>query len=98
MELDLQSLFLFWLLCTAVINNHWLGPVTPPPPAFGLMRYTRALLVSQDRRHLFLTPCAIKLQHCFFIPHPSPPPPPPANICLYLGTGITHTTHQLSRL
>ncbi len=28
---------------------------TPPPPR----SYTRALLVSQDRRHLFVTPCVI---------------------------------------
>ncbi len=49
-ELDLQSLFgLHVHSCT-----HWLRPRNPPPPAFGL--YTRALLVSQDRRHLFVIP------------------------------------------
>ncbi len=60
MELDLQSLF--GLQCTAVLIGG--DPTTPPPPpAFGLIyvRYsalvtTRALLVNQDRRHLFVTP------------------------------------------
>ncbi len=33
--------------------THWLRPCTPPP-AFGLILYARALLVSQDRRHLFV--------------------------------------------
>jgi hypothetical protein len=50
MELDLQSLF--GLLCTAVLIG-W-NPASPPPPHLG--SYTRALLVSQDRRHLFVTP------------------------------------------
>jgi hypothetical protein len=51
MELDLQSLS--GLLCTAVLIGR--DPATPPlPPHWG--SYTRALLVSQDRRHLFLTP------------------------------------------
>ncbi len=44
MELDLQRLFgLSCIIC-------W-DPATPPPPT-----YTRALLVSQDRRHLFVNP------------------------------------------
>ncbi len=57
MELDLQSLFgLNVHSCT-----HWLRPRTPLPPPFPhLGSYTRALLVSQDRRHLFVTPCYIK--------------------------------------
>jgi len=53
MELDLQSLF--GLLCTAVLigwtaeaRNSLLSPHLGP--------YTRALLVRQDRRHLFVTP------------------------------------------
>ncbi len=51
MESDLQSLF--GLLCSAVLID-W-EPATPPlPPHFG--SYTRALLVSQDRRHFFVTP------------------------------------------
>ena len=50
MELDLQSLF--GLLCTAVLYS-----LAPPPPAFGLI-YEDAILVSQDRRHVFVTPCA----------------------------------------
>jgi hypothetical protein len=47
---------LFWLhvhSCT-----HWLRPRNPPPPHLG--SYTRALLVSQDRRHLFVTPCMLR--------------------------------------
>jgi hypothetical protein len=50
MELDLQSLF---GLC---VNSctHWLRPCNPPPPHLG--SYTGALLVSHDRRHLFVTP------------------------------------------
>ncbi len=50
MESDLQSLFgLHVHSCT-----RWLRPRNPPPPAFGRI-YTRALLVSQDRRHIFVT-------------------------------------------
>ncbi len=49
MELDIQSLF--GLLCTAVLIG-W-NPATPPPPLPPhLGSYARALLVSQDRRHL----------------------------------------------
>jgi hypothetical protein len=50
--LDLQSLFgLHVHSCT-----HWLRPYNPPtPPSPILGSYTRALLVSQDRRHLFVT-------------------------------------------
>jgi hypothetical protein len=52
MDLDLQSLFgLHVHSCT-----HWLRPRTPPPPPRHLGSYTRALLVSQNRRHLFVTP------------------------------------------
>ncbi len=51
MELDLQSLFeLHVHSCT-----HWLRPRKSLPPHLG--SYTRALMVSQDRRHLFTTPC-----------------------------------------
>jgi hypothetical protein len=51
MELDLLSSC--GLLCTAVLIG-W-EPTTPSlPPHLGL--YTRALLVSQDRRQLFVTP------------------------------------------
>jgi hypothetical protein len=51
-KLDLRSLFgLHVYSCT-----HWLRPRNPSPtPHLG--SYTRALLVSQDRRHLFVTPC-----------------------------------------
>jgi hypothetical protein len=51
MELVLHSLF--GLLCTAVLTGR--DPTAPPlPPLLG--SYTRELLVSQDRRHLFVTP------------------------------------------
>jgi hypothetical protein len=50
MELDLQILFGFHVHSC----NHWLRPLTPIPPQLG--SYTRALLVSQDRLHLFITP------------------------------------------
>ncbi len=50
-ELYFQSLF--GLLCTAVLIG-W-DPATPPLPQH-LDSYTRELLVSQDRRHLFVTP------------------------------------------
>ncbi len=54
MELDLQSLF--GLLCTAVHIGR--DTETPPSPTH-LGSYTRALLVSQNKRHLFLKPPAV---------------------------------------
>ncbi len=53
MELDLQSLFGLLYFCT-----HWLRPPKGPnPPPLHLVSDARAaLLVSQDRRHLFVTP------------------------------------------
>ncbi len=51
MELDLQSKFRPYVHGCI----HWLRPCNPsPPPHLG--SYTRALLVIQDRRHLFVTP------------------------------------------
>ncbi len=38
-------------------HHSWDPPTPPLPPHFG-SSYTRALLVSQDRRHLFVTPCS----------------------------------------
>ncbi len=63
-ELDLQSLFgLLVHSCT-----HWLRPrPTPPPhpppspPWPHLGSYTRALMVSQDRQRLFVTPWFLSL-------------------------------------
>ncbi len=57
MEFYLQSTHILYLgaLCTAVLIG-W-DPTTPPPPH--LVSNTRALLVSQDRRHLSVTPCFI---------------------------------------
>ncbi len=49
-ELDLRSLF--GLLCKAVLIG-WDPATSPIPPHLG--SHTRALLVSQDRRHLFAT-------------------------------------------
>ncbi len=40
-------------MCAAVFNG-WDPATTPHPPHFG--SYKRVLLVSQDRRHLFVTP------------------------------------------
>jgi hypothetical protein len=39
--------------------------VTPPPPHLG--SYTRELLVSQDRRHLFVTPLSVSLSHTLIL-------------------------------
>jgi hypothetical protein len=52
MELDLQSLF--GLMCTAVLIGWDPTFHNSPPPHLGSC--TMALLVSQDRRHLFVTP------------------------------------------
>jgi hypothetical protein len=53
MELDLQNLYgLHVHSCT-----HWLKPRNHPPSIpLHLGSYTRALLVRQDRRHLFVNP------------------------------------------
>jgi hypothetical protein len=62
MELEIQSLFeLHVHSCT-----HWLRPRNPPH----LGSYTRALLVSQDRRHLFVN-CDYLLA-IFLPPHTAP--------------------------
>ncbi len=50
MELDLQSLFGLHVHSF----THWLRPRDPLPLHLG--SYMRALLVSQDRRHLLVTP------------------------------------------
>ncbi len=64
MELDLQSLFgLHMHSC-----NYWLRPRNPLPPHLG--SYTRALLVSQDGRHLFVTPC-LQLKWSIQITYPT---------------------------
>jgi hypothetical protein len=55
MELDLQSLFGL-LVHIVLITRDPAAPSPPPPPHMG--SYTRALLASQDRRHLFVTPCS----------------------------------------
>ncbi len=51
--------------------THWLRPRNSPasPPPLG--SYTSALLVSQDRRHLFVSPCPSKsiLLHLGVSPH-----------------------------
>ncbi len=61
MEQDLQSFF--WIpvySCT-----HWLDSGTPPPPILPHSgSYTRALLVSQDRRHVFVTPWVRRKLSC----------------------------------
>ncbi len=51
MDLDLQSSFRFH-----VFHVHSWDPPTPPPPIPPHMgSFTRAILVYQDRRHLFVT-------------------------------------------
>jgi hypothetical protein len=58
MELDLQSLF---GLHVYTVQLYSLSETPhPPPPYFGT--YTRALLVIQDRRHLFVTPCVLLIK------------------------------------
>ncbi len=58
MELDIQSLFgLNVNSCT-----HW-PRLHPPPISPHLGSYTRALLVSQDKRHLFVTPWIERLRN-----------------------------------
>jgi hypothetical protein len=54
MKLDLQSLF------GLHVHSYTLW-MRPPPPRHPPLKgsYTRALLVSQDRRHLFVTPCSL---------------------------------------
>jgi hypothetical protein len=54
MELDLQSLFVLPVhSCT-----HWLRPGNPPLPSPRIWAHIRmrALMVSEDRRHLFCDP------------------------------------------
>ncbi len=51
MEIDLQSLF--------GLHVHSCTPQLPHPLLPHVVSYTRALLVSQDRRHLFVTPLAL---------------------------------------
>ncbi len=42
--------------------THWLRPRNSLPPPRNWTRITRALLVSKDRRHLFVTPCSYPLK------------------------------------
>ncbi len=51
MELDLLRLFGLHVHS----STHWLRPRIPPSPRIWV-HIRRALLVSQDRRHLFVTP------------------------------------------
>jgi hypothetical protein len=59
MDLDLQSLFVH--SCT-----HWLRTSNPLPSHLG--SYTRALLVSQDKRHLFVTSWLYRGENSFLQP------------------------------
>jgi hypothetical protein len=53
MELDLQNLFGLPVHSC----SHWLRPRNPSLPALGLLY---EVLASQDRRHLFVTPCLLR--------------------------------------
>ncbi len=79
MELDLQSLFGFHV--HSLVESPQLPP-PPLPPHLG--SYTRALLVSRDRRHLLVTPSSNKWvqQHLLWL---SADPPSSA---VYLGVVI----------
>ncbi len=67
MEVDLQSLFKLHVTCCAQLYS--LAPQLRPSPRIWTC-ITRALLVSKERRHLFVTPCTIaKLTKLIF---PSP--------------------------
>jgi hypothetical protein len=53
MEFDLQSLF--WAPCAQLYSLAETPQPRPPPIPLHLGSYMRALLVSQDRRNLFVT-------------------------------------------
>ncbi len=58
--------------------THWLRPRNSPlPPHLG--SYTRTLLSSQDRRHLFVTPWVYIEKP----PRPHPPPPHMKSRCIH---------------
>jgi hypothetical protein len=57
MELDLQSLFVLHVHCAQLYSLAETPQPAPPPIPPHLGSYTRALLFSQDRRHLVVTPC-----------------------------------------
>jgi hypothetical protein len=92
-KLDLQSLL--GSMCTMHSYIHWLTPNHRPPPKHPhLGSYTRALFVSQDRRHLFVTRChrPMNISNGWTLPLLFPeqmlPPPPcqyPALICKETG-------------
>jgi hypothetical protein len=61
MELDFQSLF---ELLHVYSYTQWLRPRSSLPPFPRVLgSYTRALLVSRDRRHIFVTPHACNVQN-----------------------------------
>ncbi len=77
LNMELAVIFYLELMCTAVLIGWGSATATtpggvaePPPPQVGLC--TRALLVNQDRRHIFVTPCFSHL-HSVLTPHPSHP-------------------------
>jgi hypothetical protein len=87
MELDLQSLFGLHVKWCAHCTTVYSLADTPEPPAlpphFG-GSYTRALLVSQDRRHLFVTPC-------LNLSNGRVPPLWKKNIIIFLPVNANHT-------
>ncbi len=83
-------------MCTAVQVLIGWDSASPPPPHLG--SFTRALLVSQDRRHIFVTPCSTFMvsSHILITMY---------NLCVHHGQGSAQAslyelivTKQFSRL
>jgi hypothetical protein len=78
MEEDLSKFI--WAPCHVVCTAILIGwQPKHPPPAFGLVCITRALLVSKDRRHIFITPRG----QAFLRSTPNPFPSPVSKLPLF---------------
>jgi hypothetical protein len=84
MEVDLQSLFGLHVTWCAQLQSLAETPAIPPRI---WTRYTRALLVIKDRRHLLVTPCiyCIRMTWCT------------ATVWLICGCSRLHTGQRFSR-
>ncbi len=67
MEVELQSLFGLHVTWCALLCSLAETPQLPPSPRIWT-RITRTLLVSEDRRHLFVTPCGLSSDPCSLCP------------------------------